>query len=423
MRRNPEQTAWAVLIGAFGVFCALVLLVPLGARWWLLNSQQAQRILLDSNGTVLVTRPGRTTAEVNLAEIPVGSIISLADSNSQATLTFLDPRSRAAIASIRLYGNTLISVLQASSPRYGMGQISHQIQLQVAFGRLRATTLSTDEAHPVQLVLKSSPEAMTTVSAPASEVALEVGTQTNVTVRLGQAAIQQGTGSNELRLVEGERAEATDSGLRGPLSPERRLIANGDFQQPLGEIAATNNWVIELPQQNDNLPGAVAVETQDNRQVVHFYRQGIDLLWGRVGLTQNISQDVRDFKTLRLQLDVRIAHQDLYNCGEFGTECPLMVMIRFQDTFGRQKTWLRGYYYNFSDRPGTGMIKCPSCDAVRSDHQQVPQNEWVSMETENLVDLLRDAGTPPAQIQSITIFAAGHAFDSEVTNVQLIGSE
>jgi hypothetical protein len=132
---------------------------------------------------------------------------------------------------------------------------------------------------------------------------------------------------------------------------------------------------------------------------------------------------VRDFKTLRLQLDVRVAHQDLFNCGEFGSECPVMIEISFQDTFGRQKNWLKGFYYNFSDRPGTGMTKCPSCNDVRSDHQQVLQNEWAAIETENLVDLLREAGTPPAQIQSITLYASGHAFDSEITNVQLLGSE
>ena len=38
-------------------------------------------------------------------------------------------------------------------------------------------------------------------------------------------------------------------------------------------------------------------------------------------------------------------------------------------------------------------------------------------------ELKRGAGTPPAQVQSITIYASGHAFDSEITNVQLLGSE
>jgi hypothetical protein len=328
---------------------------------------------------------------------------------------------------VRVYGNTLVNVVRADSPRYASGEIPHTIRLEVAFGRLRATTLAGDPQHPVNVEISSPPNAVTVMNTAGSEVALVVGAQTSLTVRQGRARLEltssPPSGAHELELGQEQRAEATTSGLRGPLSPERRLIANEDFTQPLSEISSSTNWVVEQPQQNDNLSGTVTVRDEDGRKVVRFYRQGIDLLWGRVGIAQNISQDVRDFKTLRLQLDVRVTHQDLYNCGEFGTECPVMVEVRFVDTSGRLKRWLRGYYYNFSDRPGTGMTKCPSCDAVRSDHQQVPQNEWVSIETENLVDLLRDAGTPPAQIQSITIYASGHAFDSEITKVQLLGSE
>jgi hypothetical protein len=427
MRRNPEHMAWAVLTGAFCIFCTLVLLVPLGLRWWVLNSAESQRILMVSSGTVLVTRPGRTTAEVNLSDIPVGSAISIADADSQATLTFVDPRSRNAIATVKIYGNTKLSVTRADSPRYGAGQIAHTVQLQVLFGRLHATAMAGGQGHPVSIELASPPNVTTVVSEPGSEVALVVNAQTSLTVRQGQAIIMQTNapaGSpGQLQLLQGKRAEAATTGLHGPLPPERRLVANEDFSQPLGEISTTNNWVVQPPQQNDNISGTVSVEDQDNRKVVHFYRQGIDLLWGKVGISQNINQDVRDFKTLRLQMDLLVTHQDLFNCGELGSECPVMVEIKFQDTFGQQKKWLKGFFYNFSDRPGTGMIKCPQCDAVRSDHQQVPQNEWVTIESENLVDLLRQAGNPPAQIQAITLYASGHAFDSEITNVQLLGSE
>ena len=427
MRRNPENTAWVVLIGAFCIFCALALLVPLGLRWWIQNAAETEQILMASNGTVLVTRPGRTTAEVNLTDIPVGSAIEIDDANSQATLTFNDPNSRVAVASVKIYGNTRVNLTRADSPRYAASQVGHTIELQVDYGRLRATSIVSDADHRVTIELVSPPNAVTVMNDPQSEVALVVGSQTSLTVRQGRATIRQSDGPQgspgELELGQDQRAEVASSGLRGPLSPERRLIANGDFLQPLDQIATTNNWVVAQPQQNDDIPGTVTVEDEGDRKVVHFYRQGIDLLWGQVGITQNINQDVRDFTTLRLQLDVLVSHQDLFNCGEFGTECPVMVQIAFQDTAGHQKKWLQGFYYNYSDRPGTGMTKCPSCDAVRSDHQRVAQDQWVSIETDNLVDLLRGAGTPPAQVQSISIYASGHAFDSEITNVQLLGSE
>ena len=427
MRRNPERMAWAVLLGAFYAFCALALLVPLGVRSWILGATEDQTILMVSNGTVLVTRPGRTTAEVNLTDIPVGSSIAIAEPGSQATLTFTTPQSHVAVASMKIYGNTLVNVTRADSPRYTNGQAPHTIHLQVEFGRLRVTSMAGDEPHGVDIELTSPPNATTILNEPDSEVALIVDSQTSLTVRQGWATITQADGPPgsppRLDLQQDERAEAATGGLRGPLSPERRLIANGDFQQPLSQISTTNNWVVESPRQNDDIPGALTVEDQDNRKVVHFYRQGIDLLWGSVGISQLINQDVRDFTTLRLQLDVLINHQDLFNCGQLGSECPVMVEITYQDTSGHQQNWLRGFFYNFSDRPGTGMTKCPQCADVRSDHQQVPQNEWVPIETENLIDLLREAGVPPARILSIKIYASGHAFDSEITNVQLLGSE
>src|SRR5512136_1819744 len=127
MRRNPEKTAWFVLIGAFCIFCALVLLVPLGLRWWIHTATEREQLLMASHGTGLVTRPGRTTAEVNLTDIPVGSAIEIDDANSQATLTFHDPNNRAAIASVKIYGNTRVSLTRADSPRYAAGEIGHTI--------------------------------------------------------------------------------------------------------------------------------------------------------------------------------------------------------------------------------------------------------------------------------------------------------
>ncbi len=158
---------------------------------------------------------------------------------------------------------------------------------------------------------------------------------------------------------------------------------------------------------------------------MHFYREGYD--WGHVGISESINQDVRDFKTLRLQLDVLVSNQDLYNCGDAGSECPVMVQIAYVDISGRQRNWMKGFFYNFSPNIGQvtsiGKVTCPRCDAVASDHERVIRGEWQSIETENLMALFRELGYPAANIQSIYIYAEGHSFDSEISEVQLLGSE
>jgi hypothetical protein len=420
MRQNPERTAWAVLISSFCTFCLLAVSIPVGLRWWILSSTQSQIITMVSSGAVLVTRPGRTTAEANLTDIPPGSIINT-DANGQATLTFVDRNSRAVLALVKIYGTTAVSVMRADSPRFRPGEAPHSIRLQVAAGRVRVTSVAADKQHEVKIELVSAPNVITTLGGASSEVALDAGTQSILTVQEGQAAIDPVTSDPQapkgLVLLQGERAEADAAGIHGPMSVERELIANGKFEQPLG-----TTWIEETPQQLDNISGTVAVEDSDGRQIVHFYRQGIQLNWGQVGISQKINQDVRDYKTLRLQLDVLLSNQDLFNCGYVGSECPVMVKITYQDVYGNQQTWIQGFYYNFS--PDTGLTKCPSCGAVGgAEHQQVPRGEWRTVETDNLVDVFRKAGVPAAKIQSLTIEASGHAFDSAVTEVQLLGSE
>jgi hypothetical protein len=429
MRHHPERTAWAVLLGSFCTFCLLVISIPAGVRWWVLSSTQDQLITMVSSGAVLVTRPGRTTAEANLTDIPPGSFVNT-DADAQATLTFMDRNSRAVLALVKIYGSTAVTILRADSPRFRAGDLPHWIRIQVAAsadaaagtaGRVRVTSVAADKQHDVKIELVSSPNVITTLGSPASEVSLDAGAQSMMTVEEGQAAIDPLTTdppvAKGLVLLQGERAEASAAGIQGPFSTEREFIANGKFEQPLGTA-----WMEETPQQLDNISGTVAIEDADGRQIVHFYRQGIQLNWGQVGISQNINQDVRDFKTLRLQLDVLLSNQDLFNCGSMGTECPVMVKITFLDVYGNQQTWIKGYYYNFS--PDTGLTKCPSCGAVGSaEHQQVPHGEWRTVETDNLVDVFRNAGVPAARILSLSIEASGHAFDSSVTEVHLLGSE
>ncbi|MBC7239389.1 MAG: hypothetical protein H5T71_04740, partial [Chloroflexi bacterium] len=58
MRKNPERVAWAVLLLAFATFCAIIVCVPLGVRWYLLYAEREETALVESLvGTVIIEPP------------------------------------------------------------------------------------------------------------------------------------------------------------------------------------------------------------------------------------------------------------------------------------------------------------------------------------------------------------------------------
>jgi len=416
MRRNPERAAWVVLYSTFVIWCALAVAIPYGGRWWLLHASTSQTITMQSSGTVLVTRPDRDTPEVNLVDIPVGSTLET-QTDSQATLTFTSTDGREALAILTVYGNTKLVVTRADRPRYGTGVNPSRIDLQVLVGRLRAA-ISPNVSRAVQIWMYSKPEAITVLGVPGSYVSLETTLDESVvTVREGEAlVIAQSRG---VTVSKDERAEVNPNATpNGPLPAERNWIVNGDFQQPLGA-----GWTTDIRQ--PNIPaedwGKVEIVTTDERSAVHFHREGKD--WGQVGITQEINRNVTDYSSLRLQLTVLVKNQDLWNCGTFGTECPVIVDLKYVDKGGGERHWLKGFYFFSNPNLSFGLTSCPSCNAVSSDHELVTLGEWKTYESPNLLEFLKDRGAEAVTIKSITIFGAGHVFDSQVSDIELLAQE
>ncbi|MCC6191115.1 MAG: hypothetical protein IT318_19005, partial [Anaerolineales bacterium] len=185
---NAERLAWTVLLSAFGTLLAIVVGVVIGGRWWLQNAAREQSICMVASGTVLVTRPGRAAPEVNLACFPIGSKIA-SETNAQASLTFTSPDGKQVLATIRVFGNTQLEILRATSPRYRTGLQPHHIALSAASGRVRAQVgVELDRA--IQVEIQSAPGATTVLSQPGSNASVEAnGTETMVTVREGQVVV------------------------------------------------------------------------------------------------------------------------------------------------------------------------------------------------------------------------------------------
>lgn len=417
LRRHPERTAWIVLSLSFAVFCLLVYLVPASLQWYVENAAANHSLTLAGSSTVYVQRPGRASLEANLTEIPVGSLIAT-ETNAQATLTFLSSDKRETLASLSIYGDTQVSIARAESPRFSAWSTQpHRITLILTKGRLRV--LSAGEgARAVEITVTSAPDATTRITAAGANASVEstfVGT--TVTVREGQATVT--ARGQSLTLEKDQRAEvAQGAAPAGPLPVERNLIRDGEFQEPPGVT-----WRVDArpPADPNESPGEVQPVTIGGRRAMKFQRRGEN--WGQVGLEQDLNQDVRDFKSLRLLVDVFLSFQDLSNCGSQGTECPVMVKLRYLDTAGFEKEWLQGFYYKYDANPVFGYTFCAPCSPRYADHLRVEQNQWRTFESDNLLEAMRVAGSPAALLKSVSLYASGHTFDSSVAQVQLLASD
>ncbi len=417
MRRHPERTAWIVLTVAFTLFCLSAGLVPAGLRWFVTTAASNASITLTRSNTVYVQRPGRASLEANLTDIPIGSSVST-ETNAQANLTFLSADKRETIAALTVYGDTQVVIERADSPRFAAWSPEpHRIILRLIKGRLRV--FSAGEAgRAIQVQITSAPDTLTQVEVRGANASVDSSfVRTTVTVREGQARV---SAQNQFLILDkDQRAEvALGQPPAGPLPVERDLIQDGEFREELGSV-----WRLDARPPADPVEeaGRVTPVTLGGRRAVNYQRLGRN--WGQVGLTQDLNQDVRDFTSLRLQLDIYLAYQDLSNCGSQGTECPVMVKLKYVDNNGVEREWLQGFYYKYDDNPVFGYTFCAPCSPRYGDHLRVEQNQWRTFESDNLLEAMRAANAPAAVLKSIAVYGSGHTFDSNVAQVQLLASE
>ena len=413
--RNYERIAWAVLLSSAATFTALVVTLVVGGRWWLLNATRDQGITNIPSGTVQITRPGRSAPEVNLQTIPPNSTVAT-EPDAQASLTFSSPGGSEVLATVQVFGNTQLHIERAASPRYSLSPQPHRIVLRLASGRVRVF-VGVDVARQVQIEIVSEPGALTVLEQPGTNATVEGNfTETMVTVREGTAAIT--SGGSTISLNKDERAAVTaGQPPRGPLPAELNLIANSDFGTPLD-----GDWQVDKrdPVDANESPGDVEVVTLGGRRTLRLTRAGSN--WGQVGVVQLLDRDVLGYASLRLHLELQLAFQDLWNCGLYGTECPMMVKITYVDVYGTSQEWLQGFYYNFDANPQHGLTYCVTC-SVRFEHIAWPFAKWQIYDSDNLLQIFAANGAPAARIKSISLYASGHSFTSLTTDIQLLAAE
>jgi hypothetical protein len=391
LRKNPERTAWTVLLSAFATFCVLAVSVPLGIRWYIINATSTHKTALTAiSGTILVEERGQPLAVTEGMETSEEASIKT-DSTSQAILTFFED------STAILYSSTQVVLLKTRTPRFGLSPRPDIIILEVKEGRVRIGAAPAIDS-PLYFEVRF-PQGVAVLGEGSYSVEV-TDEQSQIGVRYGQALAR--ASGKAVELNQGQRTIiATGETPADPMPAAQPLLVNGNFEQDLSE-----GWVDYNEQGIDEgeVDGEVEVISLGDRRAVFFSRMGEISNHCETGIIQKIDKDIRDFTSLKLHLDVRLIYQSLSGGGFQGSEYPIMVRLDYKDPWGNDQFWVRGFYYqNNDDYP------------IPDFGEQVPHDIWYPYETGNLLEILAD--TRPSHINAIRIYASGWEYQSMISEV------
>lgn len=400
--QNPVRVAWLVLISSFVACVVLAIAVPVGARAVLLHSTLSRNAFLEaSQGTAQLwnandTEPVAVTGRRVVAE---DSRIAT-DSAARAVLTLsTDEAGQSVLATVQLSANTQVQLSEARSPRFPMSRDPHRIHLQFTSGRLFLTVERAD-ARDVS-VRVSTPNGIIDLSSGAFEMTAS-DLETRVRVRSGSAEVT--AAGQQVDVNAGERVNV----LAGrppefPVSDTVNLIINGGFENQLAPL-----WQESAEVKPGSRPGAVELVQDDRRNAVRFSRRTEEDVPNKVFISQVVNRDVERYDTLALRLDVKVLYQSVPGGGEQDSEYPIMVDLLYTDIYGKQLHWYMGFY---------NLELPPSSPYPKPSGERVPLGVWYTYESPNLFELLGE--TRPAHIESLTIYANGHDYESLASDVAL----
>ncbi|MBN1486130.1 MAG: hypothetical protein JW981_00730 [Anaerolineae bacterium] len=423
MFKKIENLAWMVLLLAFMTFLIIIIGTPLSIRWYILNSTRDLDVRVEKRaGTVGVQENGRGAPVIisGEQEVKIKSHIIGSTSDAEAWLEFYSPESPdVPIMTVQIYGATHIAVESTSTPRFASSELPHQAVLQLQSGPNIRFAVMGDENRSAHLNVKT----------PQGDLELEEGTyalsvtadQTQITVRTGQARIpNKGSGENEkLVLTELQRTELTAAGVGEIATGERDVLRNrnGSFDTQIN-----GNWkTYALAALTDEDSGTVRQATTGNKQTTSVLFERVGQGHAETGIEQEINQDVRGAESLSVRARLKVDLQLLPVCGSLGTECPLMLRIKYtDDQSGDTHEWLQGFYTG--DSSSSDPAYCAICE-WKAEHIQIPKGIWYDYESPDLLPLLQAEGIRPATIQSIAVYASGHTYVAAIDEIAVLIGE
>jgi hypothetical protein len=403
-RQNPQRVAWLILMVNLIACCVLSVAVPFGVRSFMQNASRRQPTYATAlSGTAQVYPPDASDpiAVTEPRVIEEGSRV-VTDGTTRALVTVLANSSSTevtALSTVQLSQNTTMDLDSARRPRFAYSTSPYDVEFSLEDGRIFVTAqpVSGREVH----VILSTPQAQIAFTDGSFDVIAD-GEGTQVRAQSGAATVS--AAGQMVTLSGGERTEvALGAGPTVPVSAALNLVLNGTFD---GRITPPWQQFTEVPAGLP--PGEIEVVQTNQRNAVKFVRRAEDGAPNRVGIFQTVDRDVQGYDSLLLRFDMELIYQSVPGGGYLATEYPVMVDLFYTDIYGKDLHWYQGFYY--LDLPAGSTYLPPT-------GEKIPLGIWYTYESPNLYDLLSE--TRPARINSISLYASGHDYESLVSNVAL----
>jgi len=411
-QESPERFAWFVIVISFAIFVTLLITVPMGIRYTIryLPANQTARFIPAENSVFLLALPQSNekiaiTAERKIGE---GDIIEASSEAAQAVLNLVndeEPLAAQVVGSLHIYAGTRLEILRLSRPFFETWSSEpYNVSLRLDSGQARVFT-NSGNTRPLAVELET-PHGIVQLSSGSYQISVEEA-RTDVIVIDGQAELFHAK-EQVITVGVGQRAwMSADTLLEEVASATQTLISNGDFMPP-----ALDDWTPSKEAEPNVVLGNVYFQEREGRRVAYFIRQDTENQHNEVAISQAIDKRVDIYNSLVLQMDVNILFQNLTGAGYLSTEFPLRVEINYTDQYGKDLNWGYGFYYRVPEPPS-------QLDIGESVGIQVPQAQWYTYRSPNLLALLDQQGTRPSRINSIRVYASGWNYQSMVSQVYL----
>ncbi len=398
MRQNPERVAWLVLLLAFTCFCLIIVGVPLGIRWYLMNAETQHKASVESLvGTIVIEPPvgqGPTPlGKGQKMDISAGTVIRV-DETSEAVVTFFDH------SFMRLFGGATVRLDRSSSPRYKWGILPNTIHLSVLGGRAQiGTALSLNSALDFRV---STLQAKTILNADGSYAIETNNEMCEIIAYRGQAEVTAAgetvtVASRERTQVHLNQAPQATTGVA------RNLLVNGDFG-----ARSYEGWRVFNNQGNDGgqVDGSAEIVVDEGRWANRFTRIGGHGNHCETIIEQNLDKQLPDpITSLSVRAMVKVSYQSLSGGGYLSSEYPLMIRLTYRDIYDSEAEWVQGFYYQNAD--GNPIMF----------GQQIPHDSWYLFDSGNLLESLP---IRPYKLVRLRVYASGWDYESLISDINLV---
>lgn len=422
---DPNHIAWGIILIFFATFCVVFLASVIGIYSFLFESTvSAQSVLRVGRGTIGITDTDLIPRVVRNSEDLTGrtAIIST-DSQSQTTISYRVPdETNRLIAAVTLKQDTSANFRRATIPRFDWSSSRIEIDIRDLEGEI--DILVTGESDRGFLLnLETVSGHLVYFTRKGRYLVTSTEEQVTVVTREGEAIIFQQDLREGHVITAAQSATAMQEDDEIFVTPTRdNIIENGLFV--LSDTSIAEEDETPLPARwgctniQDNTPrGDYRMQFGDGRSSIRLVRAEGASSHGETRCKQFFPEpgySLEGYSYLELTTTFFINFQSLSDCGVAGSECPLRILLEYEDINGNDVKWDQGFYY-LDDLQLDYPLRCSGCT---QDNQKINEKVWYTFETGNLFASL-PADQRPAYIKSIELYASGHQYDVYISEIAL----